>query len=118
MKYIYRIKILFSSFFIICVSNAQPEVNAIAFWGFLDNQNIVSAIESECDVKFSHDRYYTNSEFLDTYESHKNDYDVMVVSNLIYGSIKNEIPILKDSTLYTNANNYYPYFKTYYFQKQ
>lgn len=109
-----RLKLVISLLCVSITSFAKPVVNAIAFWGFLDNPNIVNSIESECNVKFSHDRYYTNSEFLDTYESHKNEYDVMVVSNLIYGSIKDEIPILNDSILYTNANNYYPYFKKYY----
>jgi hypothetical protein len=94
-------------------ADSLPKVNATAFWGFLDNPKITQIIENKCNVKFSHDAYYTNSEFLNTFNKHKNDYDVMIFSNLIYGSVKNQLPKF-NSDLWQASNNYYPYFKNYY----
>jgi hypothetical protein len=90
-----------------------PTVNVIAFWGFLDDPKIIRAIENKCKVKFSHDAYYTNSEFLDTFNHRKSDYDVIILSNLIYGSVKDKLPKL-NSDLWIASDNYYPYFKNYY----
>lgn len=100
------------------ISNAiyatdKPTINALAFWGFLDDTKITQVIENNCNVKFAHDNYYTNSEFLNIFNQRKTDYDVIIFSNLIYGSIKSRIPNIR-SNLWKNANNYYPYFKNYY----
>ncbi|MCX8515042.1 MAG: hypothetical protein ORN24_05680 [Burkholderiales bacterium] len=94
-------------------SESKKTVNAIAFFGFLDDPKITKVIENKCNVKFSHDIYYTNSEFLNTFNQRKNDYDVMIFSNLIYGSVKDQLPQV-NSDLWKVSNNYYPYFKNYY----
>ena len=94
-------------------ANTIPIVNVTAFWGFLDDPKITQTIENKCKVKFSHDAYYTNAEFLDTFNHRKSDYDVMIFSNLIYGSVKNQLPKF-NSNLWEASNNYYPYFKNYY----
>ncbi|MDQ5919962.1 MAG: spermidine/putrescine transport system substrate-binding protein [Pseudomonadota bacterium] len=88
-------------------------VNALAFWGFLDDSKITQIIENKCNVKFSHDAYYTNSEFLNIFNKAKKDYDVMIFSNLIYGSVKDQLPQF-NSRLWKASDNYYPYFKNYY----
>lgn len=94
-------------------ANPKSTVNAIAFFGFLDDPKITQVIENKCNVKFSHDTYATNSEFLDAFNHRKDDYDVMIFSNLIYGSVKDRLPQF-DSNLWKTSNNYYPYFKSYY----
>lgn len=91
----------------------KPTVNALAFFGFLDNPKISQVIEKKCGVNFSHDSYPTNAEFLNIFNSDKNNYDVIIFSNLIYGSIKNKLPVFP-SNLWKVSNNYYPYFKKYY----
>lgn len=93
--------------------NNRPTVNALAFFGFLDDPQISKLIEDKCNVNFSHDSYPTNAEFLNIFNSDKNNYDVIIFSNLIYGSIKNRLPKFK-SNLWEVSNNYYPYFKNYY----
>jgi hypothetical protein len=90
-----------------------PTVNAITFWGYLDNPKITNAIEKKCDVKFSHDVYYTNAQFLDTFNKRSQDFDIVITSNMMYDSIKSKIPDI-DSDLYTHVKDYDPYFKRYY----
>jgi len=54
-------------------ANAQtPEktANAIAFYGFLEDPRISEALENQCHVKFSHDAYYTNADFLNVFNKH------------------------------------------------
>ena len=94
-------------------ATTKKPINAIAFFGFLDNPTITKEIEQKCNVTFSHDVYYTNAEFLTAFNQRKNDYDIMIFSNLIYGSIKDRLPKFR-SDLWKNSNNYYPYFKNYY----
>lgn len=96
-------------------SYAEPNktINAIAFFGLLDDPRITKVIENKCNVKFSHDVYYTNSEFLTAFNQHRNDYDVMIFSNIAYGSVKDQLPKF-DSNIWKVSNGYYPYFKNYY----
>lgn len=91
----------------------KPTVNALAFWGFLDNPKITQLIQDKCNVKFSHDTYWTNSEFLSTYKQRSSEYDIMILSNLIYGSVKDQLPRF-NSNLWKTSENYYPYIKNYY----
>lgn len=94
----------------------QPKkINVLAFWGYLDNPNIKKSIESTCKVQFSHDSYYTNEEFLETFNNHSSDYDVIIFSNLAYGNIKNKIAD-NQTDLWKVSLNYYPYFKKYYLE--
>ena len=92
----------------------KKTVNVAAFYGFLEDPRIAKTVEDQCNVKFSHDAYYTNADFLHTFKKHKNDYDVMIFSNLVYGSIKKQLPNIPSSTLWKSSDNYYPYFKEYY----
>ncbi len=92
----------------------QKTVNVTAFYGFLEDPRIAKAVEDQCHVKFSHDAYYTNADFLYTFNKQKDSYDVMIFSNLIYGSIKDELPNIPTSDLWKSSDSYYPYFKEYY----
>ncbi len=92
----------------------EKTVNAVAFYGFLEDPRIGQAVEDQCHVKFSHDAYYTNADFLNAFNKHPNSYDVMIFSNLIYGSIKNQLPDIPTSNLWESSSNYYPYLKEYY----
>jgi hypothetical protein len=89
-------------------------VNVIAFQGFLEDKRIKEAVEKQCNVKFSHDVYYTNAEFLHAFKKQKDIYDVMIFSNMIYGSIKDQLPNIEDSNLWKSSKDYYPFFKDYY----
>ncbi|KTD32184.1 spermidine/putrescine-binding periplasmic protein precursor potD (SPBP) [Legionella nautarum] len=95
-------------------TDSKKIVNVIAFYGFLEDQRIKNAVESQCNVNFSHDSYYTNAEFLHTFYKQRNYYDVMIFSNMVYGSIKNQLPNIENSNLWKSSNDYYPYFKNYY----
>ncbi|MBA2710144.1 MAG: hypothetical protein H0U57_06095 [Tatlockia sp.] len=94
--------------------NPKKIVNVIAFYGFLEDPKIKNAVERQCNVKFSHDSYYTNAEFLHTFHKQKDYYDVMIFSNMIYGTIKNQLPNIVNSNLWKSSDDYYPYFKKYY----
>lgn len=94
--------------------NSEKTINVIAFYGFLEDPKIKNAVEKQCHVKFSHDAYYTNAEFLHDFHKQKDSYDVMIFSNMIYGSIKNQLPNIAKSNLWKSAAEYYPYFKEYY----
>ncbi|MFC3908397.1 hypothetical protein ACFORL_04820 [Legionella dresdenensis] len=93
---------------------SQKTVNVIAFYGFLEDPEIKEAVEKQCNVKFFHDSYYTNAEFLHTFYKQRNYYDIMIFSNMVYGSIKNQLPNIESSNLWKSSNDYYPYFKKYY----
>lgn len=93
---------------------SKKTVNVIAFYGFLEDPEIAKAVENQCNVKFSHDAYYTNADFLHTFNKQKNFYDVMIFSNMVYGSIRNQLPNIRSSDLWKSSNNYHPYFKNYY----
>ena len=92
----------------------KKTVNVIAFYGFLEDPKIKNAVEQQCNVNFSHDAYYTNAEFLHDFYKQKESYDVMIFSNMIYGSVKNQLPNIKSSNLWKSSADYYPYFKEYY----
>ena len=94
-------------------ASEKPNVNATAFFGFLDDPKITEIIDKKCNVNFSHDSYPSNAEFLHTFNTNADDYDVMIFSNLIYGSIKDRLPKF-NSNLSSVSNNYYPYFKDYF----
>lgn len=96
------------------IEKPKKIINAIAFYGFLEDQKIKNAVEKQCNVRFSHDSYYTNAEFLHTFHKQKDYYDVMIFSNMIYGSIKNQLPNIPKSNLWKSSKSYYPYFKEYY----
>lgn len=94
--------------------NNEKSVNVLSWWGYLDDPRISNAIESQCHVKLSYDEYYTNEEFEKIFNEKKDNYDIIIFSNLIYGSVRNKIEN-NNSTLFKVAENYYPYFKNYYF---
>lgn len=96
--------------------SSRKTVNAITFWGYLDDPLMTKAIEKKCHVKFSHDVYYTNAQFIDTFNKRSQDFDIVIASNMAYGSIKDKIPKF-DSDLYRHVNDYYPYFKDYYYKQ-
>ncbi|MBA2650467.1 MAG: hypothetical protein H0U75_12905 [Legionella sp.] len=93
---------------------SKKTVNVIAFYGFLEDPKIKNAVEKQCHVNFSHDAYYTNAEFLHDFHKQKDSYDVMIFSNMVYGSIKNQLPSIENSNLWKSAAEYYPFFKDYY----
>ncbi len=93
---------------------AKKTVNVTAFYGFLEAPKIKEAVEKQCNVNFSHDAYYTNAEFLRDFYKQKDSYDVMIFSNMVYGTIKNQLPNIENSNLWKSSAEYYPYFKEYY----
>jgi len=93
---------------------AKKTVNVTAFYGFLEDPKIKEAVEKQCHVNFSHDAYYTNAEFLRDFYKQNDSYDVMIFSNMVYGTIKNQLPNIKNSELWKSSAEYYPYFKEYY----
>lgn len=38
----------------------------------------------------------------------------MIFSNMVYGSIKNQLPNIESSNLWKSSTDYHPYFKDYY----
>lgn len=95
-------------------TSLKKTVNVTAFYGFLEDPKIKEAVEKQCNVNFSHDAYYTNAEFLRDFYKQKDSYDVMIFSNMVYGSIKNQLPNIENSNLWKSSDEYYPYFKEYY----
>lgn len=93
---------------------SKKTINVIAFYGFLEDPRIKNAVEKQCNVKFSHDSYFTNAEFLHDFYTQKDSYDVMIFSNMVYGSIKNQLPNIVRSNLWKSSSEYYPYFREYY----
>ena len=93
---------------------SKKTVNVTAFYGFLEDPKIKKAVEKQCNVNFSHDAYYTNAEFLRDFYKQKDSYDVMIFSNMVYGTIKNQLPNIESSNLWKSSADYYPYFKEYY----
>ena len=93
---------------------SKKTINVIAFYGFLEDVRIKNTVEEQCNVKFSHDSYYTNAEFLHDFYAQKDSYDVMIFSNMVYGTIKNQLPNISNSNLWKSSNEYYPYFEKYY----
>lgn len=93
---------------------SKKTVNLTAFYGFLEDPKIKKAVEMQCNVNFSHDAYYTNADFLRDFYKHKDSYDVMIFSNMVYGTIKNQLPNIENSNLWKSSAEYYPYFKEYY----
>lgn len=91
----------------------NKQINVLSFWGYLDNPNIKTSIENKCKVRFSNDAYYTNEEFLNIFNKKADNYDIIIFSNLAYGSIKDKIANNR-SSLWKVSNDYYPYFKQYY----
>lgn len=92
----------------------KKTINVTAFYGFLENPKIKEAIETQCNVNFSHDAYYTNAGFLRDFYKQKDSYDVIIFSNMVYGTIKNQLPNIESSDLWKSSAEYYPYFKDYY----
>lgn len=95
-------------------TTSKKTVNVTAFYGFLEDPKIQKAVEQQCNVNFSHDAYYTNAEFLRDFYKQKDSYDVMIFSNMVYGSIKNQLPNIINSNLWKSSAEYYPYFREYY----
>lgn len=95
-------------------TSSKKTVNVTAFYGFLEDPKIKEAVEKQCNVNFSHDVYYTNAEFLRDFYKQKDSYDVMIFSNMVYGTIKNQLPNIEKSNLWKSSAEYYPYFKEYY----
>ncbi|QBS12841.1 hypothetical protein [Legionella geestiana] len=95
-------------------TTSKKTVNVTAFYGFLEDPKIKEAVEKQCNVNFSHDAYYTNAEFLRDFYKQKDIYDVMIFSNMVYGTIKNQLPNIESSNLWKSSEEYYPYFKEYY----
>lgn len=94
--------------------NPKDYVNVLTWWGYLDDPRISQEVKNQCGVNLSYDEYYTNEEFANIFAKQKNHYDLIIFSNLMYGSVKEQVAN-NNSDLYKVADNYYPYFKNYYF---
>ncbi len=66
---------------------ATETVNLLSWWGYVD-KNSAKAIESKCNIKFSVDEYYSNSEFLRRWDNKRNSHDLVIYSNTIHGFVQ------------------------------
>ena len=72
----------------------EKQVNLLVWYGYFDAPPGASKIiEKKCNVKFSHDIYYTNSEILNRMsKTGNNEYDVIIFSDTIFHSMEKYIP--------------------------
>jgi hypothetical protein len=92
----------------------RPSVNILTWWGYLDSsKKQIHQIENTCRVRISHDDYYSNAEFLQRFKGFKSNYDIIIFSETILGSVEKSIARPK-SKLYLLANSYYPVMKKHY----
>jgi len=107
--------LLFSG--LVVASPAKENVNVLTWWAYLDNPEIVSYVEKQCDVKLTFDEYYSNDEFLHRWEAHRDYYDVIIFSDTIYNLVKDKIPHLANSNLWRNSDEYHPAIKNHYLKR-
>ena len=93
--------------------NNEPWVNVLTWWGYLDDPRIKQEVQDQCHVNLSYDEYYTNEQFLSMFNKYKQNYDILIFSNLLYNGMQSKIAD-NNSDLWQVSNDYYPYFKQYY----
>ncbi len=88
----------------------ENDVNVLVWYGYFDDPpGVVKIIENKCNVKFSHDIYYTNSEILNRMsKTDKDEYDILIFSETIYKPMeryisKNGINLMNEVELYHPA---------------
>lgn len=96
-------------------ATSKPTVNILTWWGYLDDPKITNYIQNKCNVKVSYDEYYSNQEFLERWKEQRQNYDVIIFSDIAYGTVKNQIA-LKNSNLHDLADNYPEFIKKHYIQ--
>jgi len=116
IKVLFLISQLFLLPAIAAVAN-KDSVNILTWWGYLDYPEVIQKIEQDCDVKITHDNYYSNEEFLRRWQGHKEYYDVIIFSDTIYGVVKPNLPDLSKSTLWQQSAEYHPVIKSHYLSK-
>lgn len=88
------------------VSGANlPVVNVLSWWGYLDNPQVTKLVQTTCHANLSYDEYYSNAEFLRRFNHEKQNYDVIIFSNTIYGLVKNQIGVT-NSNLWRQSDAY------------
>lgn len=92
---------------------ARKTVKILSWWGYYFPE-VRSQIENKCHVKISLDEYYSNDEFLRRWEGQAEYYDIINLSDIVYPLIKNQIPRVKNSTIWKNSLDYYPAIKKHY----
>ena len=72
----------------------EKQINLLVWYGYFDDPPGASKIiEEKCNIEFSHDIYYTNSEILNRMnKADKNEYDIIIFSNTIFHSMEKYIP--------------------------
>ena len=95
----------------------KPTVNILTWWGYLDDPGLIARTEKACDVKISHDVYYSNDEFLRRWRGSEDNYDILIFTESIYNSAAPHLPII-ETPLWQEANDYNPVIKAHYFEKK
>lgn len=98
-------------------TTAKPTINILAWWGYLDDPDLIARTEKACNVKISHDDYYSNDEFLRRWRGSEDNYDILIFTESIYNSAAPHLPIV-NTTLWQEANDYNPIIKSHYFSKK
>src|SRR5262245_4866842 len=76
----------------------KSTVNILSWFGYLGSPEIIQLVEKECNVGLSVDEYYSNEEFIRRWKVQKDEYDVLIFSNLLYKGLKENIA-LKNTSL-------------------
>jgi ABC-type thiamine transport system substrate-binding protein len=95
-------------------STNDKKVNILTWWDYLNYPGLIEDAEKKCRVKISFDEYFSNDEFLRRWEGQKDNYDIIIFSDTIYGIIKNRVPNIKQSTLWRQSKLYNPVVKLHY----
>lgn len=95
-------------------STQKPIVNILTWWGYLDDPSLITHTELVCNVKISHDVYYSNDEFLRRWSQSSDNYDIIIFSNTIYKMIDQKLNKIQASQLSALSNGYNPTIKKHY----
>lgn len=95
----------------------RPNVNILAWWGYLDDPTLIARTEKTCNVKISHDIYYSNDEFLRRWRGSEENYDIIIFTESIYHSAQPNLPQI-DTPLWKEAYEYNPIIRSHYFKKE
>ena len=82
-------------------------VNILSWFDYIGFADVANEIENTCHVKISYDGYYSNEDFLRRWNNHNRNYDVIIFSDTIYSTVKDELTGV-DADLHDLTKNYHP----------
>lgn len=94
----------------------RPWVNILSWWGYLEHPEMIRDVEKTCNVRLSHDTYYSNTEFLRRWHESKHTYDIVIFSDTLYKTVEDDIK-LPAGTLKGQSLHYHPVIKKKYLSR-